>query len=106
MASQRTRTTIAQIASQMIAKEIDLIEGCRRISRLAGDLDDGRADVFTVFAGVDSETDDLPLGAKRKLWNELSLARKDEEKKCYLLEAEDVILDACVRVLEYLEPSS
>lgn len=52
------------------------INGMRR--RLAGDrLDDD----WRIFAAIDSDSDDLPLGSARDYWQSEALAQKDKEKE-------------------------
>ena len=60
-------------------------------------------DVLLVFVGVDSETDDLPLGSVRQ-WAPDALVERDRElAKAEALYANSVA-DACRRLLDLLEP--
>lgn len=69
------RSEIGRIARAILAGAISFIEGAREINglRFAADLE---CDPDIVpFVGIDSETDSLPLGEVRRLWNPDALAK-------------------------------
>jgi hypothetical protein len=55
---------------------------------------------FTVFMGIDCETDHLPVGSERKNWAEYALKEKDRE----ISEADDFwredMLKACKELIQ------
>ena len=66
-------------AEDLLAGRLGVIETARLLSQLAfwSHLRDD-ADLVT-FAAIDSETDDLPVGAVRQYWAPEALERKDVE---------------------------
>ena len=60
-------------------------------------------DQFSPFVAIDSETDDLPVGAVRNLWDADTLTRKDLEiSRCEQLYRAQC-LEACSRLIERLQ---
>jgi hypothetical protein len=88
-----------------LAGEIGLIEGCRALSSMRWELWDDVRDRFIPFVAIDSETDDLPIGAVRDLWEPNALALKDLEiNRCEQLYRTQVG-EACTALIESLGPS-
>ena len=65
---------------------------------LFGKLDED----FRDFAGVCSETEDLPIGAERENWHSDALAEKDFEVRRVEGLYADVVRDGCTRLLTRL----
>jgi hypothetical protein len=92
------------VARRILAGEIGLIEGCRALSSMRWELWDDVRDRFIPFVAIDSETDDLPIGAVRDLWQPDALARKDLEiSRCEQLYRKQVA-EACMALIESLGP--
>jgi hypothetical protein len=92
------------LARRILAGEIGLIEGCRALSSMRWELGDDVRDRFIPFVAIDSETDDLPIGAVRDLWQPDALARKDLEiSRCEQLYRTQVA-EACMALIESLGP--
>jgi hypothetical protein len=100
--SQSARLAVIAAASKMLAGEMDLLEGCRTILRYRGQLGDRTAALFLTLEGVDSETDDLPMGRARDAWDADALERKDREKEEYLRRAKGPLLEACRTIISAL----
>ncbi|MCB8979707.1 MAG: hypothetical protein H6657_20040 [Ardenticatenaceae bacterium] len=76
----RQQQRVVQVAEQILNQEIGLIEGTRLLSRLRGEVTEGQFDPdFTLFIGIDSETDALPVGDERQFWADSVLLEKDKE---------------------------
>jgi len=72
---------VAQVAQAILDGRISIIAGSRQIRRFCGGhagLDERDPDL-TTFVGIDSETDDLPIGDVRQYWAPDVLAQKDLE---------------------------
>lgn len=94
------RGQIVAICEAVLAEEIGVIAGSRRLNRLGLDLYGARDPDFITFAGVDSETDHLPVDAERANWSAEALERKDAEiAQAQKLYQEDVFL-ACRKLIE------
>lgn len=89
------RKELVSLANSMLAGEVNLIEGIRKICSLRFSIGDPENDVFITFRAIDSETDHYPLGAMRDGCADDYLRRMDIEMKSYLEEARQDILDAC-----------
>jgi hypothetical protein len=70
------RRKLSELARQILDGELSYIEGARSIWRLGrkGNLSEMDTDLVK-FLAIDSETDALPIGAERKLWNRDALER-------------------------------
>jgi hypothetical protein len=92
------------VARRILAGQIGLIEGCRALSSMCWEIE---ADVrvrFSPFIAIDSETDDLPIGAVRDLWQPSVLALKDLEiSRCEQLYRAQAV-EACRALIESLRP--
>jgi hypothetical protein len=91
------RSQAAQIARSIVAGEVGLLEGARDLAGIGPMLvHDTSADPdFSVLVGVASETDDMPFGGARALWNPAALAEKDRELSDYECRVRDVVPEAC-----------
>src|SRR3954462_8714372 len=72
---------VAQVAQAILDGRISIIAGARQIRRFCGrhaGVDEHDPDLNT-FVGIDSETDDLPIGDIRQYWAPDALAQKDLE---------------------------
>jgi hypothetical protein len=58
---------LIKVLDALLTERISVTEGCRRVSRLAFDLNQRSNKLFVPFVGVDSETDGFPLGELRTL---------------------------------------
>lgn len=76
---ERAQREAAVVAAAVLRRELGVIEGARRLSSLSLRIvDDWPADPdFLVFGALDSETDHLPVGVQRELWDQKVLAEMD-----------------------------
>jgi hypothetical protein len=69
-----------EVAQAMLDGALGIIEGSRRLNDLREALGIHHLDDdFAGFVAIDSETDALPIGDVRRLWNEEALVHKDRE---------------------------
>jgi hypothetical protein len=74
------RQKVACIAQGILDGRIGVIEASRELSRLRFEVGGDQWDPdFITFVGIDSETDDLPVGEVRQHWAADALAAKDAE---------------------------
>jgi len=73
--------TAQQIARDILEGRTSMIEGVRHLTVLASRLAEvvWHDPVLGTFAAVDSETDCLPVGPVRELWNSEALREQDVE---------------------------
>ena len=74
------RQRVARIAQDILDDSIGIIEASRALVALRFEVavDEWDPD-FIAFVGIDSETDDLPVGETRQQWSPDALVKKDEE---------------------------
>jgi hypothetical protein len=101
------------IAEAFLAGEIGGIETARSIQGLreyrgedtpegSFDVDPALEDVFETFDLVNSETDALPIGDVRKLWNKEALLREDIEIAKSEAWCRQMVADACRNLIDVL----
>jgi hypothetical protein len=92
-----TRKQIVATAEQIVTEDIGLVDGCRRLLRLFNSLDrkEWDSDLFDPISTFESETEDLPVGELRSMWNPQALAAKEARAKPYLDHAKDWVYEAC-----------
>ena len=90
------------IARRMVGGELGVIEGCRTLSSMRWELEAEMADQFLPFVAIDSETDDLPIGAVRDLWDLDALARKDQQFRRYEQIYRTQAIEACLVLIKHL----
>ncbi|MGH7786559.1 MAG: DUF2489 domain-containing protein [Candidatus Binatia bacterium] len=79
-AEVRDRAKVVEVAQAMLDGELGIIEGARRLNDLRATLEIYHlAEDFVGVVAIDSETDTLPIGESRTLWNEEALIQKDRE---------------------------
>jgi len=95
-----TDVKLVKVARSMLDGKTDLLIGVRQINRLRAGVRDPDAEIFDTIRGVESETDDLPIGAERSLWSVDALAEKDAIRDRYIEEVRDAILMTCQKIIE------
>src|SRR5438445_10689637 len=71
---------VVRTASGILDGSIGLISGARRLSGLSHRLHADRDPDFVTFIGIDSETDQFPVGDVRQQWDAQALAKYDAER--------------------------
>lgn len=97
---KQKRKEIVKVASAMISGQIDLITGCRMLSKLRFEVESENSDIFNIFRAVDSETDHIPLGKAREKCDKDSLFKIDKEVEEYILSINDEIISSCIKLIE------
>jgi hypothetical protein len=74
------RQKVSRIAQDILDGRIGVIEASRALVALRFEVAvDERDPDFITFVGIDSETDDLPVGQTRQHWAPDALAKEDQE---------------------------
>ena len=99
--TEASRTKAVAIAKGVLGGHIGIIDGCRQLSTLGHEVvPDWRVDDdFVVFGALDSETDHLPIGEPRRLWDPVALAQKDVEIKRFETRVREDVFAACRSVI-------
>ena len=74
----RVRATVLGLANSFLNGELGLIEAARKLSQFA-ELEPEFWGSIRVFIGINSETDALPTGDVRALWDAKALEREDQK---------------------------
>ena len=86
---------IAILAQQIIDGSIGIIEGCRRMTSLKIKQKVRDDEDFLTIRGIDSQTDEFPIGDVRKHYHKASIEKLDKELSEYLEQTKPVIFEAC-----------
>jgi len=89
-----------QIATMVLGGQYDPLLACRELSDIREQLPAVADEVMDVFVAVDSEVDDLPLGAERANWSAESLRVKDMEAANYREGVRSAVAEALRALLE------
>lgn len=103
---KEVRVHILRIARQLIAGEVGVIAASRELGYLRHEVEAQVANVLVTFAGIDSETDDLPIGGVRKEWSREALQRKDQEIATAEQLYRDSAINAATELIRLLETPS
>ncbi len=87
----------------MLSGELGIVAGARQLATWRFDVGADRDPDFTFFVGIDSETDDIPVGDVRARWNPEALKTKDAELQRFEASVRDKALQACQKLIEKYE---
>ena len=97
-AMQRRR--VAELARQIVAEEIDVLDGSCKIAELRFQVEVEDCDQdFMPFVLVSSETDHLPIGIEALNWSDEALVRKEPELKHAREWAMETVSAACASLV-------
>jgi hypothetical protein len=94
---------LLNIANAALNGEIGPVEAARSFTNYVG-RDQSLDKLLVIFIGVDSETDNLPLGDVRRLWNVDALKQKDNDIAAAELLYRNKINQACQKLVDTLSP--
>ncbi|MDR1848579.1 MAG: hypothetical protein LBQ75_00905 [Zoogloeaceae bacterium] len=94
------RRELVSVVNSMLAGEMHLIEGIRRICALRFAVEDPENEVFLAIRGIESETDFFPLGSMRVRCSPEYLRRMDGEMQRYLSETRRYIFQSCREIIK------
>ena len=94
---------VVTIARAILSGELGIVAGARQLAPWRFDLDEERDPDFMHFVGLDSETDDLPIGAVRAKWSPNALSAKDEQLRAYEASVRDQTFRACQNLIQKYE---
>lgn len=97
--TESRRFELLAVAGAMLADEIDLVDGVRKLCALRFSIGDPDNEVFIPIRSIVSETDHFPVGVARSQYSEDYLRRMDSESESYFADARKDILDACRGIL-------
>lgn len=100
-AEDQARAEAVAAAEAILGGELGIIEGARVLSSLASRLVGNWATdpEFQVFGALDTETDHLPVGKVRELWDPAALAEKDATVQRIEAESRAEVEEACRRLI-------
>lgn len=96
----KQRIKAVEVASKILDGKIGLIEGVRRLVSFQNEIGSANDEEFLVLKGIESETDDFPIGEARQNWSEAILKDKDAEIEEYEDQVRASVVDACRRFIQ------
>ena len=84
---------------------MDLVEGSRLLTSLRHGIGASENKLFYPIIAFESDTDDLPIGAERELYNPADLARLDDKVREYIERSKPEVLAACAGIIAWLQTS-
>lgn len=97
------RQEIVDLCTLMINNDIDLIAGCRKLTSLCEQVDEGENEIFFPIVAIESETDHFPIGTMRENCSENFLNKADKEMAEYLREVSPDIISYCKEIINYFQ---
>ena len=97
---QAASRDVVSLARNILGGELGVVAGARRLCWMYREVGVEVNDPdFVFFVAVNSETDHLPLGEVRKLWNPEALRVKDAELAAYEARKRDEAFEICRRLI-------
>ena len=96
---EQVRRELVETAKSMIAGDLDLVRGCRRLNRLSRSIDPLNSSIFNPIIGFESETDDYPLDEARSKYEKAYLEKVDREILEYSDRARSSVLNSCQLII-------
>jgi hypothetical protein len=90
---------IVSVSKSILAGEVNIIEGIRKLCVLRNLVDNPDDEVFLPIRAIESETDHFPVGPQRTNWAPDSLKRLDQEVEEYLAAAQGEIFESCREII-------
>lgn len=94
------RQEIIEIAKKIVKKDIDIIEGCRKISGIWFEAELPEDDSYNFFTLIDDDTDTFLRGYAREISSEEYLKEQDQKEKEYLERYEKDINEECQKLID------
>lgn len=85
---------------------VGMVDAARTLTSISYALGVENDEPFISFRGIDSETDDYPLGDVRARWNPAALAREDAKRERYEEEVRESVKEGCRALLAKYESLS
>ena len=99
------RRELVKTATRVIAGQVDLVSGCRELSKLLRSVCPVNSSMFNAIISFESETDDYPLGEVRSTYERTYIENLDKELLNYSNRMRSNILNDCQRIVaEYSLP--
>lgn len=97
------RKMLVLTARAMIDASLNLVEGARRICEIRAKMGSRYDDLLSTIIAFESDTDLYPIGTDRLLYNREYLSELDRQLNSYIEEAKGDVIDACIRLIEFLD---
>jgi hypothetical protein len=93
--SDRARAELVAVARALLAGDLDLLSGCRRLDQISARIEPLNRQIFNPIISFVSETDGHPLGEIRNIYNKAYLDKLDRQLADFSERARSGILDSC-----------
>ena len=104
---RKARRRIVEAAQDVLDGRLSVLEGARKLAALRADVDPaGKDRDLNGFAGIDSQSDHLPIGSSRKYWDVEALRLKDVDATDHEALFRDSALRMCRNLVARYGPPS
>jgi hypothetical protein len=105
--SLEARRRVVETAEAILDGSLGMVEGASRLAALRHEVDPHEEDVdFRALAGIDSQTDHLPVGSIRERWDAAALRAKDVELAGHEADFRDAVVRMCRNLVARYAPPS
>ena len=91
--------------NELLSERRNVIEICRELVSMREHFPDADDPDLLMIVGIESETDNFPLGKQRAHWSPEVLAKKNDEIDKYVAEIIRPLREACARLRDRIERS-
>ena len=100
------KNDIVAVAEAMIAGQMPLIEGARRLCDLRHKIGASDSPLFDPIVGFEEETSDYPTDSRRELYSKKLLAEIDQEIQSYVSDARLSVISDCTKIIAAMRINS
>jgi hypothetical protein len=100
------RAQIVALASGLVAGDLSLVPVARKLSAFRDGVKSEIGALLDVFVAIHSETDAMPIGEERALWNTEALVREDRRISAAEERWRHKAVTAAKQIVRLLEQSS
>lgn len=91
---------VVETCQAVIKGSMGIIAASRKLRNLHYQMFQNVDDDFCVFIGIESETDDLPVGDERQYWDVAVLSEKDKEIAEYEDKVVKAVVESCKKLID------
>lgn len=99
---EKQKNELREIASKLLNDQIYFIEGIRLIKDRIDTINLDDEDI-KLLSGIDSDTDDVPVGNTRKLWSKEALQKVDKALIDYIESVKPQIKSLCKKIMKIID---
>jgi len=99
------RAEMLAVVRRLLAGDVGIIQAARSLSPFRDRVEPEIGSILDVFVGIHSETEALPIGEERALWNRTALEREDVKISAAERHWHGQAVEAAAQLVRMLEAS-